>query len=85
MSSNQDVRAISQPATVIRQKQKKTLAGKHSTVSKICAQIPGDGRRTIQMVTRTNFYEQYGKITAGIEKGGKQMDHLCSPFFYFKS
>ena len=47
-------------------KAKKNLAGKHSTVSKICAQIPGDGRKIIQMVTRTSFYEQYGKITAGM-------------------
>ena len=51
---NQEDRAISQPATVIRPKQKRSLAGKHSMVSKICVRIPGDGRKTIRTDMRTN-------------------------------
>ena len=38
----------------IRQKQRKSLAGKQSTASKICVQIPGDGRARIQTDTTTN-------------------------------
>lgn len=35
-------------------KAKRSLAGKHSMVSKICVRIPGDGRKTIRTDMRTN-------------------------------
>ena len=46
--------AISHSAIVHRKKQRKSLAGKQNTASKICVQIPGDGRARIQTDTTTN-------------------------------
>ena len=52
--SNREDLAISQNATVHRKKQRKSLAGKQNTASKICVQILGDGRARIQTDTTTN-------------------------------
>ncbi len=48
MRSNRVVQAILQPATVIRLKQRESLAGKQSTVLMRCVLIPGNGRPRIQ-------------------------------------
>ena len=43
------------PVMQIRQKPKKSLAGKRSTGSVRCVRIPGDGRRIIRMDTRNKM------------------------------
>ena len=53
MQLNRVARVISLCATVIRQKQRKSLAGRLSTVLRICVPIPGDGRVRIQTDMRT--------------------------------
>ena len=55
MLLNQEELGILQPVIVTRQKQKESLAGRHSMESVKCVRIHGDGRKIIQMDMKINL------------------------------
>ena len=59
--SKKDVREILRPATPMRKKPRKSLAGKRSTESKICARIRGDGR----VIIRTDMKSRQSRKKKG--------------------
>ena len=54
MWSNPAVPVILLPAILMQARRRESLAGKQNMGLRICVQIPGDGRRTIQTVMRIN-------------------------------